>query len=580
MSGPENGSDPAALLRGIIWCRQVDNEAESPRYTPIPDSFPGLNESLARMKLVGDLAINASDTTDYWDPDPAKRFSYYRNLFLFPTGGGRYLCLGRMYLSTEERPRLGIKTLVLDAQALFAGHNAAQTLWQWYRAMEGAPPGEPPHPGVPALSALLARSISYADNSPDQPPLLLLSDSWNGSVETVFGLLTRMPESLLALSGILVFPYFIPAAKVDVPQLTRAFPLTLAAFRISSRATIDQRKRWVDGWTKHHLSVTDLAEGPGKLPSSLPTSTKAWIDEESGEKWDAFRSLLDGKEVEQALTGPFPAEEGIYRRKELARLAEVLEESQSPSRKKGRATKKSAPAPVPIPDFAPVPVPPGAVSELPPWIDAARHLRVEKVGLAAPGLPRSVPAAPFGVGRETTPATAASSPGALPFPTSSRATPPEAHITPEDVQRIVAEKVAEELGRFFTGENAVFADRFSQVDHLRTELKDLDDRLKFFAEKTLPLIRKTWTKVGELKQAPRVTGHPLRAREVEEVKAELWQELHRMEDEFTARTTEILERMESTLQTQGRIWLTLVREVEKLSEERQGRPSSRKESRS
>ena len=25
----------------VVWCRQVDNEAESPGYTTIPEEFPG-----------------------------------------------------------------------------------------------------------------------------------------------------------------------------------------------------------------------------------------------------------------------------------------------------------------------------------------------------------------------------------------------------------------------------------------------------------------------------------------------------------------------------------------------------------
>ena len=30
----------------VVWCRQVDNEAESPGYTTVPEDFPGHRETL------------------------------------------------------------------------------------------------------------------------------------------------------------------------------------------------------------------------------------------------------------------------------------------------------------------------------------------------------------------------------------------------------------------------------------------------------------------------------------------------------------------------------------------------------
>ncbi len=37
----------------VVWCRQVDNEAESPGYTTIPDDFPGRRETLETIRIVG-----------------------------------------------------------------------------------------------------------------------------------------------------------------------------------------------------------------------------------------------------------------------------------------------------------------------------------------------------------------------------------------------------------------------------------------------------------------------------------------------------------------------------------------------
>ena len=67
-----------------VWCRQVDNEAESPGYTTIPDDFPGMRETLESIRIVGNLTINVADTHDYWDPGPSQSLSFYPNLFLYP----------------------------------------------------------------------------------------------------------------------------------------------------------------------------------------------------------------------------------------------------------------------------------------------------------------------------------------------------------------------------------------------------------------------------------------------------------------------------------------------------------------
>ncbi len=114
--GTSAGLAPVA----VVWCRQVDNEAESPGYTTIPEEFAGRRETLEAIRLVGNLTINIADTHDYWDPNPSQPLSYYPNLFLYPAASGRYTCVGRMFLSTEDRPRLGMKTLVFSTADLVA----------------------------------------------------------------------------------------------------------------------------------------------------------------------------------------------------------------------------------------------------------------------------------------------------------------------------------------------------------------------------------------------------------------------------------------------------------------------------
>ncbi|MCI4370743.1 MAG: hypothetical protein L3J81_05380, partial [Thermoplasmata archaeon] len=75
-----SATDPAAERRaaaqtspvGVVWCRQVDNEAESPGYTTVPEEFPGHRETLETIRIVGNLTVNVADTHDYWDPDPSQ----------------------------------------------------------------------------------------------------------------------------------------------------------------------------------------------------------------------------------------------------------------------------------------------------------------------------------------------------------------------------------------------------------------------------------------------------------------------------------------------------------------------------
>ena len=68
---------PAGLTPvAVVWCRQVDNEAESPGYTTIPEEFPGRRETLEAIRTIGNLTVNVADTHDYWDPDPSQPLSY------------------------------------------------------------------------------------------------------------------------------------------------------------------------------------------------------------------------------------------------------------------------------------------------------------------------------------------------------------------------------------------------------------------------------------------------------------------------------------------------------------------------
>jgi hypothetical protein len=154
---PASGAAASSPI-AVVWCRQVDNEAESPGYTTVPEEFPGLKETLEVIRIVGHLTVNVADTHDYWDPDPNQPLSYYPNIFLYPAYGGRYTCLGRMFLSTEDRPRLGMKTLVLDTAQLLATGDFGGTILRWHASMggsrsDGGRPSIVPEPGCTTSSA-------------------------------------------------------------------------------------------------------------------------------------------------------------------------------------------------------------------------------------------------------------------------------------------------------------------------------------------------------------------------------------------------------------------------------------------
>jgi hypothetical protein len=538
---------PDSPLKGIIWCRQVDNEAESPKYTPAPEGFEGLAEVLPRTKFVGDLAINASDTADYWDPDPSKRLAFYGNLFLYPGKEGNYLCMGRMFLSTEDRPRLGMKTLVLDSNALFSNGNAALTLRQWYDAMAGVFPGLAPSQPNTALMAELSQAYTYEKGDLKRPIIAILSDKWGSVVDSVFSLMERIPESLIALSGVLLFPYFIPAAKVDIAEFSKNFPLTLATFRTPGRLTTEQRLRRAEDWTKSGVYLIDLTTTPPKIPPRPSLAIQSWIaGDERRQK--LLKNSVDQAELKKLLSGKFPDDEGVYRRQEIARIRGLMEsiaqKDKEPSKgsKKGQQIEAATPGPAPSPAL----VPPEAVRLAPPWTEGAKIARIERVGVT-PQIPIK------------------------PLPTPPSRGP---QLTREEVERMVDRKVVDEITKFLSGAKGPLIERLGEVEVLRMEVRDLNERMKSFSDNTIPLLKKTWTKVEEMSATPATTS--TREKKLSKLKAELWTELKaeiltemkRMEEEFIQHNRAILERMEGNLQTQGRIWLTLVQEMSRLTEER------------
>ncbi len=550
----DGGAESASILKGIAWCRQVDNEAESPRHQPSPaEGFTGYQDCLPRLRIVGDLAINLSDTSDYWDPDPRKRISFYRNLFLYTAGKGRYLCLGRMFLSTEDRPRLGIKTLVLGLKELLATGQPVALLRKWYAEMASEVPGssDGARPS-PALLAELARSMVYEKGDAENPVMVALTREWPNSAEAIFTLLERSPSTLLGLSGVLVFPYYIPAGNVDYSMMTRAFPLSLAVFRMDSNMTVDQRKRRLDVWAKKGVTLVDLTSAPLKEPKRLSQPIQWMVDERESQRQDRLRTLVDESELRKILTGNMDGDDGPYHRRELSRIYTTMETLATTDKEFTKPARRGA-------SPAPMPPPPDAPSELsfgPPWTEKAEVVRVERVGMVAGP---SAPAKPA----------PASVPSIPPLgPTSSAP-----HISKDEMLRYVDSRIAEEVARLISSTRGPEIERLNQeFEALRSEVREMDERVKYFAERTLPVLKKTWTRIESIDKVKAGTsssrGSKDSSKEIAKLKEEVWQELHRMETDLAERSRHILERMESNLQNQGRIWLTLVQEISRLTRER------------
>ena len=266
------GTGPVA----IVWCRQVDNEAESPGYTTVPEDFPGHRETLDLVRIVGNLTINVADTHDYWDPEPAQALAFYPNLFVYPAFGGRYTCVGRMFLSTEDRPRLGMKTVVLETQRLLETGDFGGQLLRWHANLAGPrPPTRVAPVPDPALYHILGEAFLFHRGSTD-PVIAIAADEWEPSLQVVMDLVRYMPASIVALGAFLAFPYFLPQPKTNLHELSEQLPLALALMRVPrAEASGERHDRRIASWESAPATIRDLTDGVpaigprGKDPTPL-----------------------------------------------------------------------------------------------------------------------------------------------------------------------------------------------------------------------------------------------------------------------------------------------------------------------
>ncbi|HXQ48367.1 MAG TPA: hypothetical protein VN842_01110, partial [Thermoplasmata archaeon] len=315
----------------VVWCRQVDNEAESPGYTTVPEDFPGHRETLEVIRNVGNLTVNVADTHDYWDPDPSQPLSYYPNLFLYPAYGGRYICVGRMFLSTEDRPRLGMKTLVLDTAQLIASGEFGATILRWHASM-GGPRREgtrPPPVPDPALYHAAGEGFLFHRGSTD-PVVLVASDDWESVMSVILELVRVLPASLISLGAILAFPYFLPQPKTNLHEFTEQLPLSLALMRVPrGEAQGDRHVKRMSSWESAPVTLRDLTAGissQAKAKENVPLILQYARDHQDAKLLPISRrvDLVEGPRVKAHLADP-ERQGGRDRRKEMWRIGTAME---------------------------------------------------------------------------------------------------------------------------------------------------------------------------------------------------------------------------------------------------------------
>jgi hypothetical protein len=409
---PDPDVRPSGTLApvAVVWCRQVDNEAESPGYTTIPEEFPGRRETLETIRIVGNLTINVADTHDYWDPDPGQPLSYYPNLFLYPAAGGRHTCVGRMFLSTEDRPRLGMKTLVFDTAQLVATGEFGAAVLRAHASMGGRPDaGRPAAEPDAALYQAVGEGFLFHRGT-TEPVVLVASDQWEAAGRIVADLVRLLPTSLVALGAFLAFPYFLPEAKVNMHEFSEQLPLALGIMRVPrAEAQGERHAKRLQSWESGPVTLRDLTHpGPSRSKEALPLVLQ-YAREHADEKLLEVARRVDVVELGRtraALDDP-ERQSGRDRRKEMWRISTAMETAALLlSKPKGRAVPMSGDAArraneylqartpagaAPALEAPPVVEPPlvasALVAQLPPWLQRGTEVTLPPPGPVAVPVP-------------------------------------------------------------------------------------------------------------------------------------------------------------------------------------------------
>jgi hypothetical protein len=465
---PSGGLSPVA----VVWCRQVDNEAESPGYTTIPEEFPGRRETLEAIRVIGNLTVNVADTHDYWDPDPSQPLSYYPNLFLYPAANGRYTCVGRMFLSTEDRPRLGMKTLVFTTADLVASGEFGPAVLRAHATMGGrsVPARVSAEPDLAVFQAVGEGFLFHRGTT--EPVVVVAAEQWEATAQVVLDLVRLLPTSLVALGAFLVFPYFLPEAKVNMHEFTEQIPLALAVMRVPrGEAQGERHSKRIQSWESSPVALRDLTKTPsGKSRESLPLVLQ-YAREHLEQKVAEVAQRVDLVEGNRTRSELHDAERqaGRDRRKEMWRIGTAMETAALLlTRPKGRSVPMSGEAAkraneylqaqpsIPISRAAPLtaealPVASSAntseasIAQHPPWLQRPADIQLPPPGPVA--VPVSVSDDPS-AHSATVPAPPADVPRALPSPPPPPPPSPRPRSDPEFEARLkglVDERIQESV---------------------------------------------------------------------------------------------------------------------------------------
>ena len=459
MASPDGGTPSGLAPVAVVWCRQVDNEAESPGYTTIPEEFAGRRETLEAIRIIGNLTINIADTHDYWDPDPAQPLSFYPGLYLFPAANGRYTCIGRMFLSTEDRPRLGMKTLVFSTEELLATGEFGSAVLRAYQTMGGpAAPARPAPEPDPHIYQAVGEGFLFHRGTTD-PVVIVAGDLWETANRVVLDLVRQLPGAQVALGAFLVFPYFLPEAKVNLHEFTEQVPLAVAIMRVpKGEAQGERHTRRIDSWQAAPVALRDLTRPPtAKERGTLPLVLQYAREQLEPKLAEVARrvDMVEKTRSRSQLTDP-ERQGGRDRRKEMWRIGTAMETAAMLlSRPKGRSVPMSGEtarraneylqaqpvAPTPRSEPEPTMLPPAVsgpvTAQLPPWLQRPTDVRVPPPGPVA--VPVSVSDDP----------SARAPPAAPPVVPAALPTPPPALTDAEleaKVDRLVRPRL-EELAR-------------------------------------------------------------------------------------------------------------------------------------
>ena len=433
----------------------MDNEAESPGYTTIPEEFPGRRETLESIRVVGNLTINIADTHDYWDPDPAQPLSFYPNLFLYPAANGRYTCVGRMFLSTEDRPRLGMKTLVFETASLLAGGDFGPAILRAHATMSGkSESGKPPVEPDPLVYQTVGEGFLFHRGT-TEPVVVVAADAWEAACQSVLELVRVMPTSLVALSAFLVFPYFLPEAKVNLHEFTEQFPLALAVMRVPrAEAQGDRHAKRLASWESAPVTLRDLTRA-SRGREALPLVLQYVREHQDTKIREVTRrvDLVEGPRM-QAHLHDAERQGGRDRRKEMWRIGTAMETAALLlTRPKGRSVPMTGEAakraneylqarpgedallpPEPVPSFssATSPAPGSLAGRHPPWLHKPPEITLPPAGPVAVPISTSDDPSVLSPGTNSAPA---------PLPAGSLPPPPPPPPPNEELETLLKNEI-------------------------------------------------------------------------------------------------------------------------------------------